>query len=95
MIDVAFDIQLTGDADAEDRLLDDYELQAMLDHTRAQINQHVQDALADLRCEEHGEPARVTISGTYNTETDQLDVSYNIDTCCKLFLMRAITALNR
>lgn len=95
MIEVAFDIQLTGDASAEDRLLDDYELRMMLDHTRAQINQHVQHALADLRCEEHDQPPRVTISGAYNTDTDQLDVSYHVDTCCKPFLLRAVAALNR
>ncbi len=95
MIDVAFNIRTTGDASAEDRLLDDYELRQMLDHTRSQINQHVQDALAGMRCPEHDQPPRVTITGTYNTETDQLDVSYNVDTCCKLFLMQAIAALNR
>lgn len=94
MVEVKFDIKVEGTAD-EEPLLDEYELDMMLEHTKGQINRHVQRSLGDLRCEEHDEPPVVTVSGTYALETEQLDISYNIDTCCKPFLLQAIMLLNR
>lgn len=96
MIAITFDIQLTGDdADPDSAWLDPYERDMMLDHTRAQITAHVQRALAGMTCDTHGEPPVVTISGTYDAHTETLDISYDVQTCCRLFLLRCISALNR
>jgi len=94
MIEVEFDIQVAG-IGKDDPLLEDYELNMMLDHTKAQINNHVQRSLSEMRCAEHDQPAKVLIAGEYSLETEQLDVSYHVDTCCKAFLMQTVIALNR
>lgn len=99
MVEIAFNIQIKDDTDAapvgDERLFDDYELAVMLEHTKAQITRQVQHALGDLRCAEHDQPAKVTIGGAYSLETEQLDIQYALDTCCKPFLLQAIAALNR
>lgn len=96
MIEVTFDIQLDGGGmDHQDMMADDYELSMMMEHTKSQMNTHIQRALGDLLCDEHREAPEVKIVGKYSLETEQLDVSYNIDTCCKPFLLKSIAALNR
>lgn len=95
MIEVTFDIHLEGGMDQEDMILDDYELSMMLEHTKGQMNTHIQRALGELHCDVHGKSPEVTVVGKYSLETEQLDVSYNIDTCCKPFLLKSIAALNR
>lgn len=96
MIEVEFDIVLddTGDPSGAP-WLDQFEIAQMLEHTKSQINQHVQNSLGDLRCEQHHQQAKVRVTGSYSLETEQLDVSYHVDTCCKPFLMQAVMALNR
>lgn len=96
MIEVEIDIVVddTGDSSANP-LLDEYEIAMMLEHTKAQLSHHVQQSLGDLRCEAHGQQAKVRVTGSYSLETEQIDVSYNVDTCCKPFLMQAVMALNR
>jgi len=95
-INVNFDIQMTADVDAnEDAWLDPYETQMMLDHTRAQIDAHIQRALGTMHCDTHSEPPRVTVNGRYDTEQEELDISYDVQTCCKPFLAQCIAALNR
>lgn len=94
MIDIVFDITLADDAQ-DDPLFDTYELEMMLAHTKAQIEKQIQASLGNLRCEEHDQPPKVRVTGTFSRETEQLEVSYHIDTCCKPFLMQAIMTLNR
>ena len=94
MVEVKFDITVDATGTHETPLLADYEVTMMLHHTQAQIEKHVQQSLDNLRCEKHGEPARVRISGTYSADSEQLDISYHVDTCCQLFLLRAVAALN-
>jgi hypothetical protein len=93
MIPVHFRIRMT-DEDNPDAWLHPLETQMMLDHTRAQINAHVQKALGDLVCAEHDEQASVTITGTYDAATEQLEIGYDVQTCCRHFLMRCVAALN-
>jgi hypothetical protein len=95
MIDVEFNIRVDDSEAAPDRLMDDYELAMMLQHTKAQITKQVQDSLGEMRCAEHDQAPRVIVSGAYSTESEQLELQYNIDTCCKRFLMEAVHALNR
>ena len=64
-------------------------------NTMGQIEKHVQQSLGDLYCEDHGGQAKVVVSGAYSLETEQMDISYHIDTCCKIFLLKAVAALNR
>ncbi len=94
MIDITFDIQVDREGEHADPLLDDYELNMLLEHTRAQIARHVQNSLGDLRCTVHNQAPAVTITGSYSLDTEQLDINYHVDTCCKTFLMQAIMALN-
>lgn len=95
MIEITFDITI-DEADSHDEpLLDSFEINQLLDHTRGQITRHVQQSLGDLRCDIHDEPARVHINGCYSLQTEQLDINYDVNACCKLFLLRAIAALNR
>jgi hypothetical protein len=37
----------------------------------------------------------VQIAGTYDAGAEQLDIHYNVDTCCQPFLMQCVAALNR
>ncbi|MDX1993902.1 MAG: hypothetical protein SF029_16060 [bacterium] len=95
MIEVEFNIRVDDAESLPDRLMDDYELAIMLEQTKAQITKQVQASLGELRCAEHDQPPRVIVSGAYSTESEQLELQYNIDTCCKRFLMEAVHALNR
>jgi hypothetical protein len=95
MVEVVFDITIDETGAHETPLLDTYERDMMLHHTKVQIENHVQQSLGDLYCEEHGGQAKVVVSGTYSMDTEQLDLSYHIDACCKLLLLKAIAALNR
>jgi hypothetical protein len=94
MINVVFDIRITDNED-ENAWLDPYERDMMLEHTRSQINTHIQRALGELMCDTHHQPPQVTITGTYNNDTEELDVNYDIQTCCQLFLMQCVVTLNK
>jgi hypothetical protein len=94
-INVTFDIQTMDNDTNDDAWLDPYETQMMLDHTRAQIDAHIQKALGDMRCDVHGKAPRVTVNGCYDTEREELDISYDIQPCCKPFFLKCIAALNR
>ena len=93
MVDIHFEFHSTGQAE-RNAFLDEHEVALMFENTRAQIARHVEDKLADLRCEEHGESPRVTVTGEYSFETEQLDIQYHIDGCCNLLVIQAIQALN-
>lgn len=94
MIEIEFNIRVDRDNPQDAPWLDESEMAMMLDYTKQQIRQHVQNTLGDLRCEEHGGAPRVIVSGAYSLETEQLELSYHIDTCCPMLLMRAVAALN-
>ncbi len=95
MINVLFNIHITDDESHDDAWLDPYERDMMLEHTRGQITAHVQRALGTLICETHNQMPQVTINGTYNSLTEELDIQYDVQTCCQLFLMQCVAALNR
>jgi len=95
VIQISFDIRIDDSQTADSPLFDEFELAQMLDHTKAQIIQYVQTQLGALRCPSHNEAPVVRVDGVYNADTEQLDFKYHIDTCCQMFLMQAIAALNR
>jgi len=93
-IDVAFDIRVNTDNAPDPTWLDPTEMGMMIDHTRASLERHVRAKLSTLDIPEAQRPLRVVISGEYALETEQLEISYHIDTDDKQLLLRAISALN-
>jgi hypothetical protein len=94
MIELEFNITLQDEA-GEDALLDEYETEALVESTKAQIRQHVENRLGNLFCEEHAKLARVIVTGSYSRDTEQLEIEYHLDTCCKLMMVRSVAALSR
>jgi hypothetical protein len=76
-----------------DEITDEY-LAEMLEHTSAQIRRQVERQVGDLVCEEHGGHPKVTVTGTYSTDADQMELNYHVDTCCQKMLLRTVQALN-
>ena len=76
-----------------DEVEDEY-LAEMLEHTSAQIRRQVERQVGEMRCEEHGGQPKVTVTGTYTTDVDQMELSYHVDACCQMLLLRAVQALN-
>ncbi|HEX2619038.1 MAG TPA: hypothetical protein VHL11_02795 [Phototrophicaceae bacterium] len=93
MIDIEFDIEAEGES--PDPLLCEREIEALLDNTRAQVRQHIQKRVGDLVCDEHGQSPKILVSGTYDLETEQIELSYNVDACCNRMTMQAATLLSR
>ena len=95
-MDIEFDFIVEGTERPDaDRLLTGYELDMLFEHTRQQTRKEFTRKLDGMMCDEHGEPPHVKVTGTYNAETEDMDVAYHIDTCCKLFLARIIKTLNQ
>jgi hypothetical protein len=67
----------------------------LIESTKAQIRQHVEDHLSSMFCEEHNQPPKVIVSGSYSRDTEQLEIQYNLETCCKMMLVRSVAALSR
>ena len=93
MVKVEYDFDIDG-ALHEDPFLNRYEITLMFEQTKQSMGNALIRKLDTMTCDEHGDDPTIIISGRYNGETEQLDISYNIDTCCKLFLARVIKTLN-
>lgn len=89
------EFQIIAENSTDDPLLDADELDLLLDSTRAQIRQHIQQRVGAYVCEEHGRAAKIIVRGTYAPDTEQLDISYNVEACCNLMTMRVATMLSR
>ncbi|MBC8100666.1 MAG: hypothetical protein H7Y11_14595 [Armatimonadetes bacterium] len=95
-MEIEFRIALTEqDAADADPLLDEVEVALLLDSTRAQFRQHIQQRLGALTCDAHQQAPKVIVEGTYSLATEQLDVSYSIEACCNTMTMRAAALLSR
>ncbi len=79
----------------DDPLLSADEQQALIQQTEAIIRKDIARKLGTMTCEEHGEAPAFIITGTYDNESEQLDIQYRIDTCCQLFLVRVMRTLNQ
>jgi hypothetical protein len=95
MVDIQFDIALTGESPESGALLDPLEIRQLLDSTQHHIAQHIHNRLDGQTCEVHGEPPKVIVTGAYDLDTEQLDVQYNIEACCNLMIMRSAALLGR
>jgi hypothetical protein len=94
MVEIEFQLDIEGDT-GPDSLFDAQEVEELLDSTRAQIRQHILKRLGTLEYDEHNQPVKVLVIGTYDTDTEQIEFSYNIDACCNLMTMRAAALLSR
>lgn len=91
-------IEIRLEVDAEDApahpLLDDGEIAQMLDNTRAQITRRIEAKLGGLAIPLAQQPLRVLVTGVYALATEQMELSYHIDTDDRELLLRAVSALN-
>ena len=94
MLDITFEMDMQGEL-PDDALLDQYELDALFAATRASVQLDLERQLDGMVCAEHHQPPRLKITAHYDTEMEQFDLQYHIDTCCPLFLARVIKTLNR
>ena len=95
MTDVEFDIVLTGDAPESGALLDPLEIKQLLASTQHHIAEHIHKRLDGQTCDIHGQEARVIVTGSYDLDSEQLDVQYNIEACCNLMIMKSAALLGR
>lgn len=93
MLEIVYDFDTEGDAH-EDAFLDPYELNLMFEQTRQSLDSSLHRKLAGVTCTEHGKAPRLTITGRYNQETEEMDISYHVDTCCQMFLVQVVRLLN-
>jgi hypothetical protein len=93
MIDI--EIYLDTEGETENPLLCEHELQALLDNTRVQVREHIQRRLGDTSCAEHGQSPKIIVNGVYALDTEQLELSYNIDACCNQMTMQTAARLSR
>jgi acetaldehyde dehydrogenase (acetylating) len=91
---IEFDLRVSGDEHA-DPYLDLSDVEMLFQATRADLHHAIERKLAGVRCVEHdtGPVVRVTVS--YDRDTEQMDVSYNVETCCQPFLLRVVQILHR
>jgi hypothetical protein len=78
----------------EDPFLDRYELSMLFTQTRQSIERNLQRQLAGMTCDEHDKEPVVTITGRYDTEREELDIQYHLDTCCKMFMLKVVQRMN-
>jgi hypothetical protein len=93
MIDIIVHFEVDDRPTEPEQIADEY-LAEMLEHTGALIRQEVARKLAEVRCPEHETPPRVTVTGMYATDTEQMELVYHVDSCCQQLLLRTVAALN-
>jgi hypothetical protein len=93
MFNITVQFEVDDRPTTPDEVEDEY-LAEMLAYTAEQIREDVRRKLADAHCPEHGNLPRLTVTGTYDTAAEQMELSYHVDSCCQMGLMRAVSALN-
>lgn len=93
MVNIQFDFETEG-VEHDTPFLDPYEIHLMFEQTKQSMRAGIERKLAGLTCPEHQQAPTVTITGRYNNESEDMDISYHIDTCCKPFFMRVVQTLN-
>jgi hypothetical protein len=95
MVNIDFVFHLNGEPLASEALEENYELAMLFEHTQTQVRHQVEDKLGALRCPNHDQPPRVTVTLVHSEDEGQTDLLYHIDTCCQPFLLDAVRRLNR
>ena len=90
---VNFDFDIEG-ALREDPYLDTYELNYLFEQTKASMERDIERKLGTMRCGEHNAEATITIKGRYGGDSEQLEIDYHVDTCCKAFMVKVVSHLN-
>lgn len=93
MVEVIVQYEVDDRPMTVDDIADEY-LAEMMEHTSAQIRRQVERQIGEMQCEEHGGHPRVTVTGMYATDTEQMELSYHVDACCQMLLLRTVQALN-
>ena len=93
-MDIEFDLRTEGEA-LPDAFLSRYELDMMFDNTRTSIRNGLTRKLTNVVCNEHQAAPKFKITGVYNNETEEMDIQYHVDTCCKMFLVRVMRIINQ
>ena len=93
-MEIAFDLRTEGEA-LPDAFLDPYELEMMFDSARQSIRAGLERKIGDMTCAEHGHAPKFLIAGRYDHASEQMDIQYHVDTCCRLFLLDVMRMLNR
>lgn len=95
MVDLTFKYEMVGREVSIGELDDHYEAAMLLAEASDSARQHVQHKLGALRCPDHDQPPRVTVTLSYSEETGQTDLSYHMDTCCQRLLLDSVRLLHR
>jgi len=95
MTNVEFVFQVDGEPLSADALADNYDLAMLFEHTQALVRRQVAERLGTVRCPDHDQSPRVTVTLAYTAETEQTELAYHVDTCCQRFLLEAVRRLNR
>jgi hypothetical protein len=93
MVKIEYDFDTEG-IQHDAPFLDPYEVGLMFEQTKRSLGQALERKLGNMSCDEHGAEPTVRLVGRYNQEREELDVHYDIDTCCKLFMVRVVKLLN-
>lgn len=93
MVQIQYNFDIDG-ALREDPFLDRLQVHMMFEQTRQSIEGSLQRKLAGVTCAEHGAGPTIIINGRYDSDREEFDVGYHIDTCCQLFLVRVVKVLN-
>jgi len=91
--DIRFDFAIEGQL-GEESFLDAYEVGLLFDQTQRELGEALARKLEGLICPEHGQAARLTLRGRYDAACDEMDIHYDLDPCCPLFMARIIKTLN-
>ncbi|MCS6835363.1 MAG: hypothetical protein NZ750_05015 [Anaerolineae bacterium] len=91
--DIRFDFAIEGELHDES-FLDTYEVSLMFSQTERELGEALALKLEGLICSEHGQVARLTVRGRYHAASDEMDVQYDLEPCCPLFMARVIKTLN-
>lgn len=93
MTEILFNITVDGEND--DPLFDPEAIESLIDHTRAQIRQHILKRVGDLMCDQHGQQAKVIVRGVYSLESEQLEIQYGIEACCNAMTVKTAALLSK
>lgn len=88
-----FDFQTIGSA-LPDPCLDEAALDYLFKQTQADLGSAIERKLGDMTCAEHEQPPAVIVRAVYDHETEQMEISYGVDTCCQPFLLRVVQVLH-
>ena len=93
MVKIEYDFEIEGDQH-EAPFLDSQEVLLMFEQTQRSLGEAIERKLGTVACEEHGQEPHVRIVGRYDNEAEDMDIHYDIDTCCKPFMARVVALLN-